>query len=61
MPEPRDEARSNPASPGESEPAVPMRILDSIADGLVILDREWRYTFVNVPRRADLRPAVAPS
>ena len=39
--------RASSDSPGESEPVVPMRILDSIEDGLVILDREWRYTYVN--------------
>jgi PAS domain S-box-containing protein len=47
MPEPQDEPRSNSDRPGESEPAISMRILDSIADGLVVLDRNWRYTYVN--------------
>ena len=44
---PRDETPIDSDPPGESEPAVPMRILDGIADGLVTLDREWRYTYVN--------------
>jgi PAS domain S-box-containing protein len=47
MPESRDEPQSNSDRPGESEPAISMRILDSIADGLVILDRDWRYTYIN--------------
>ena len=47
MPEPRDEPQGNPDSPGGGEPAISMRILDSIADGLVILDRNWCYTYVN--------------
>src|SRR3954451_22519956 len=42
-----DEDQSSPDRPGESELAGAMRILDSIADGLVILDREWLYTYVN--------------
>jgi PAS domain S-box-containing protein len=34
-------------------------ILDSMADGLVILDREWRFTYINAPaERANGRPSA---
>ena len=47
MPDPQDEPQRSSDSPGENGPVVPMSILDSIEDGLVILDRDWRYTYVN--------------
>ena len=47
MPGPQDETQSSSDRPGESELAGASRILDSIADGLVILDREWRYAYIN--------------
>ena len=47
MPDSQDEPQRSSDSPGENAPVVPLSILDSIEDGLVILDRDWRYTYVN--------------
>ena len=34
------------------------RIMESITDGLVTLDADWRYTFVNAPAETPARPAA---
>jgi hypothetical protein len=42
MPVPHDESQSHAARPADSRLAGAVRILDSIADSLIILDRECR-------------------